>query len=43
MIEFFQENVFFIVVALLMFWCHFSHHSHGGHGEKTPPDGSNQK
>lgn len=43
MIEFLQENVFFIVVAILMFWCHFSHHSHGGHGGKTPPDGSKQK
>lgn len=43
MIEFLQENVFFIVVTMLMFWCHFSHHSHGRDGEKTPPDGSKQK
>lgn len=43
MIEFLQENVFFIVVVVLMFWCHVSHHGHGGHGEKNPPDGRNPK
>ncbi len=43
MIEFLQENIFFIVVAFLMFLCHFSHHGHGGHDEKNPSDGSNRK
>lgn len=45
MIEFLEDNVFFIVVTLLMLGCHLfhPHHGHGEHGEKTPPDGSNQK
>ena len=45
MIEFLEDNLFFIVVALLMLGCHLfhPHHGHGGHGKKTPPDGSNQE
>ncbi len=43
MMEFVQENLFFVIVAVLMFWCHFSHHGHGGHDEKNPLDGGNPK
>ncbi len=34
--EFLQENLFFIVVALLMLGCHLfhPHHGHGNHDEK---------
>ena len=31
MVEFLRENLFFILVALLMIGCHLLHPGHGGH------------
>lgn len=45
MMEFVQENLFFIVVALLMIGCHMlhPHHGHGGHGKKGSENGGDEK
>ncbi len=46
MMEFVQDNLFFIVVALLMIGCHVlhPHHGHhGDHGKKSSENGGEEK
>ncbi len=45
MMEFVQDNLFFIVVALLMIGCHVlhPHHGHGDHGKKGSENGGEEK
>jgi len=42
MMEFVQENLFFIVVALLMIGCHLlhPHHGHEGQDKKNSKNGN---
>ena len=42
MMEFVQENLFFIVVALLMIGCHLlhPHHGHERHDKKNSKNGN---
>ncbi len=34
MSEFLQNYGFFILIAILMIFCHLGHGGHGGHGQK---------